>query len=91
MSMKKDLKHLKIQEVGLPGNRSNFINTGLCPYYRMLCSKCRRLHNLGKIGYFYISSGTIKVKVCENRNPISITHTQDFLKYFPEVDLLPTS
>ena len=50
MSMKKDLKHLKMQEVGLASNRTIFINTSLRPYYRMLWSKCKRLHNLGKIG-----------------------------------------
>ena len=84
MSVKKDLKHLKMQEVGLPGNRSIFINTSLCSCYRMLWSKCKRLHDLGKISNFYISSGTIKVKISENRNPISITHTQDFVKVFPK-------
>ena len=57
----------------------------------MLRSECRRLHDLGKISNFYISSGTIKVKISENRSSISITHTQDFVKDFPEVDLLPTS
>ena len=88
---KKDLKHLKIQEVGLPRNRLIFTNTSLCPNYHMLRSECRRLHDLGKISNFYISSGTIKVKISENRSSISITHTQDFVKYFPEVDLLPTS
>ena len=40
---------------------------------------------------FYIFSGTIKAIIPENKNPISITHTQDLVKYFPEVDLLPTS
>ena len=90
MSVKKDLKHLKMQEVGLPGNRSIFINTSLCLYYRMLWSKCKRLHDLGEISNFYISSGTIKVKISENRNPISINHPQDFVKHFPEVDLLPS-
>ena len=50
MSVKKDLKHLKMQEVGLASNRTIFINTSLRPYYRMLWSKCKRLHNLGKIG-----------------------------------------
>ena len=91
MSVRKDLKHLKMQEVGLPGIRSIFISTRLCPYYRMLWSKCKRLHDLGKISNFYISSGTIKVKISENRNPISITYTQYIVEYFPEVDLLPTS
>ena len=91
ISVKKDLKHLRMQEVRLPGNRSIFIKTILCPYYCMLRSKCKRLDDLGKISNFYISSGTIKVKISENRNPISMTHIQDFVKYFHEVDLLPTS
>ena len=41
ISVKKDLKHLKMQEVRLPGNSSIFINTSLCPYYRMLCRNVR--------------------------------------------------
>ena len=61
MSVKKDLKYLNMQ-VGLPGNCSIFINTGLCRYYRMLSSKFKRLHDLGKISNFYISSGTINKK-----------------------------
>ena len=57
----------------------------------MLWSKCKRFNDLGKISNFYISGGTIKVKISKNRNPISITYTQDFVKYFPEVDLLPAT
>ena len=40
---------------------------------------------------FYISSGTGKIKLAESSSPIAIIHTQNFTKYFPEVDLLPTS
>ena len=79
-----------MQEFGLPCNRSIFINAKLYPYYSMLWSKCKRLHDLVKMRNFYISSCTIKVKIFENRKPISITHTQDFVKYFPQVYLLPT-
>ena len=57
----------------------------------MFQSKCKRLHNLSNISNFYIFSGTIKIKTTENRNPISITHFQDFIKHFLEVDLLPTA
>ena len=91
MFVRKDLKHLKMQVVGLPGNRSIFINTSLCPYYHMLWSKCKKLYDSGKISNFYISSGTIKVKISESENPLSTTHTQDFVKHFSEVDLLLTS
>ena len=48
-------------------------------------------HELGNITNFYISSGTIKVKITDNSSPIAITHTQDSTKCFPEVDILPTS
>ena len=57
----------------------------------MVWSKCKRLHELGNVTNFYISSGTIKAKITENSSPIAIIHTQDFTKYFTEVDLLPTS
>ena len=91
MSVKKDLRKVKMQDIGLSGNQSIFRNTNLCPYYQMLWSKCKKLHELGNISNFYISNGTIKVKITENSSPVAITHTQNFTKYFPEVDLLPTS
>ena len=47
-------KKFKIQEVGLPGNRSIFINTKLCLYSRMLWLKCKGLHNLGKINKIFL-------------------------------------
>ena len=37
-----DLKKVKMQDIGLSGNQSIFINASLCPYYRMLWSKCKR-------------------------------------------------
>ena len=33
MSVKKDLKKVKIHDIGLTGNRSIFMNRSLCPYY----------------------------------------------------------
>ena len=68
-----------------------FINTSLCPNYQMVWSKYKRLHELSNITSFYISSGTRKIKITENSSPIAIAQTKGFTKYFPEVDLLPTS
>ena len=76
--VKKDLKHLKMQEIELPGNRLIFITAIF-------------INELGKSSNFYICSGTIKVETTENKNPISITQNQDFIKHFAEVDILPTS
>ena len=34
-----------------------------------------------------MSGGTIKIKIHEHGDSLSVTHTEDFVKYFPGVDL----
>ena len=49
----------------------------------------QRLQNIGSVDNFYISSGTIKIKITENSSPILITHLDDFEMHFPDIDLSP--
>ena len=42
---------------------------------------------MGKINRLMVSNETVKVKISEISAPISITHANDFTKYFPDVDL----
>ena len=91
LSVKRDLRKVKLKDIGLRGNNSIFINPSLCPYYRMLWSKSKRLLDLGKINNFYVSSGKIKIRIQENSKPLSITHVEDFKKCFPDVHLTPSS
>ena len=74
LSVKRDLKKLDLNEVDLPENSMVFVNESLCPYYRVLWAKSKRLHTLGKINNFYFSNGAIKIRINENSEPISITH-----------------
>ena len=90
-SVKKDLKKLTIADFKLPGNNKLFTNRSLCPYYKMLWSKSKKLHSLGKIHSFFISGDTIKIRVNENSSPLSKTHVDNFGKHFPDVDLSPPS
>ena len=90
-SVKKDLKKLTLEDLELPGNSKLFINRSLCPYYKMLWSKSKKLHSLSKIHSFFISGDTIKIRINENSSPLSITHVDDFGKHFPDVDLSPPS
>ena len=46
LSVKKDLQKVKLEDIGLKGSNSIFINPSLCPYYRMLWSKSKRLLDL---------------------------------------------
>ena len=36
LPVKKDLLKVKLEDIGLRGSNSIFINLSLCPYYRML-------------------------------------------------------
>ena len=89
--VKKDLQKMKMEDFDLPGSGKLFINRSLCPYYKVLWSKSKKLQNLGKIHSFLISGDTIKIKINENSPPLSVTHVDDFGNYFPDVDLSPPS
>ena len=87
--MKKDLRKTKMEDVDLQGQNKLFINKNLCPYYKVLWSKSKKLHSLGKINSFFILGDTIKINVCENSLPLSITHDDYFGRNFPNIDLSP--
>ena len=38
-----------MEDFGLPGQGKIFINSSLCPYYKILWSKCKKLLTLRKI------------------------------------------
>ena len=75
-----------MEDIVLTGKKV-FINHSLCPYYRVLWLKSKVLLDMGKINRLMVSNGTVKVKISEISAPISITHADDFAKYFPDVDL----
>ena len=78
-----------MEDVDLPVHNKLFINRNLCSYYKVLLSKSKKLHSLGKINSFFILDDSVKIKVSENSLPVSITHVNDFGKYFPDIDLSP--
>ena len=54
----------------------------------MLWSKTKTLYQKGTIDSFYVSNGNVKIRLQENAPPITISHTHDFMKYIPRVDLI---
>ena len=54
LQVKKDLKDLIADDLDLPRGTKIFVNQSLCPYYRILWSKTKRLQSMGKIKFLYI-------------------------------------
>ena len=91
LKVKCDLNNLTMKDFGFEENNKIYVNESLCPYYRVLWAKSKRLHHLQKIFSFYVSNDSIKIKIKENDKGIKITHTANFEKYFPGSDLSPPS
>ena len=75
-------------DLGFEGNGSIYINQGLCSHYKILWSWSKKLHNMGRIYFWFVSGGTIKIKILERGDFVSVTHTDDFIKPFPDVDFI---
>ena len=58
-------------------NKPIYINRSLCTYYKKLCAKGKKLHDNKVIHQFWISNGSIKLKVPENGNFHTVTHDVD--------------
>ena len=91
LRVKNDLRNLNLRDLGFHGKNEIYINRSFCQYYRILWSKSKKLHSMGRIYSFYITGESIKIKVHENSTPLAITHVNDFEYHFPDVDLSPTS
>ena len=61
---KNKLKGMNLCSVGI--NNPVFINDSLCSYYKMLWRKCKKLWSSKYIHAFWVSNGTLRLKLTEN-------------------------
>ena len=59
-----------------------YINENLCPYYKELSAKGRRLVKKDMIQDTWVRNGTVKIKLKNNKIK-TITHQNDLDKIFP--------
>ena len=79
---KKKLKQLKSESLNLSAGVKVYINESLCPYYKKLWTKCRKLWDAKRILSFWVSNGSIRVKLV-NESVSIITGDCNLEKLFP--------
>ena len=89
--VKKVLNDISMGELDLARCTEIFIKQSLCPYYRILLSKGKRLHSLDIVNEFFASGGTAKFKTAENIRPFAIKLLSNIKFHFANVDLSPPS
>ena len=87
LRVKKELKSLDLTQLDFPENTKTFINESLCPCYKGIWSKCKKLTAIQKIHQFYTISGLICVKMAETGPSKIITHMVDLKDLFPHIDI----
>ena len=86
---KKKLKNIDHRKIGLSSGTKVFINESLCGYYKLLWSKCKKLFLEKKIASFWVTNGTVKIKLL-NDQVRSITHEVNLLALTHEGSLAGT-
>ena len=84
---KKKLKNIDHRKIGFSSGTKVFINESLCAYYKLLWSKCKKIFFEKKIASFWITNGTVKIKLL-NDQVRSITHEVDLSALTHEVPLI---
>ena len=82
---RKNLKDVDKEKLGFVSSTKIYINDSLCPYYRGLYAKCRKLRTDGKIFACWTFNGIVTMKITENSKFINILHDDDLYKLFPDV------
>ena len=85
---KKKLEQLKPETLNWPAGVKIYINEIICPYYKKLWTKCRKLRDAKRVLSFWASNGSARVKLV-NENVSIITCDYDLEKLFPGDPLIP--
>ena len=86
---KKKLKNIGHKKIEFSSGTMVFINERLCGYYKPLQSKCKKLFLEKKIASFWVTNGTVKIKLL-NDQVRSITHEVDLSALTHEGPLVGT-
>ena len=86
---KKKLKNIVHRKIGLSSGTKVLINEILCGNCKLLWSKCKRLFLEKNIASFWVTNGTVKIKLL-NDQVLSITHEVDLLTLTHEGPLVST-
>ena len=85
-SSKRKLKDMDLTSIGI--NNTVYKNDSLYMYYKMLWRKCKSLRTNKLIHSFWVTNGSIKLRIAKNGRTYAITHLSDLEVLFPGNEFL---
>ena len=87
LRIKRQLAGLDPAAVDLPERAKIFNNESLCPYYRGIRKKCKRLRDKQKVHQYYTINGLILLRIEESGQAKIISHMVDLQNLFPDIEI----
>ena len=86
LMLKRKSIHTVIEEIGFPPGTEIYLNDNLCPYYRDLWFKARKLKKAKIVQFVWSSNGIVKVRRNITSPIIKVTHLVDLTSNFNDFD-----
>ena len=87
LRVKRQLKGLDPAAVDLPEGTKTFANESLCPYYRGIWKKCKKLGGKQKVHQCYTINGLIRLQIKDSGQAEIITHMVDLQNLFSDIEI----
>ena len=71
----------------LPEGTKIFVDESLCPYYRGIWNKCKKLRDKQKVHQYYTINSLIRSRIEESGQVKIITHMIDLQNLFPDIEI----
>ena len=71
----------------MPEGTKNFVNESLCPYYRGIWNKCKKLRDKQRVHQYYTINGLICLRIEESDQAKIITHMVDLQNLLPDIEI----
>ena len=71
----------------LPERTKIFVDESLCPYYRGIWNKCKKLRDKQKVHQYYTINSLIRSRIEESGQVKIITHMIDLQNLFPDIEI----
>ena len=71
----------------LPERTKIFVDESLCPYYRGIWNKCKKLRDKQKVHQYYTINSLIRSRIEKSGQVKIITHMIDLQNLFPDIEI----
>ena len=85
LKVRKEISNMKFNDINI--HEKIYVNQSLCPYYKTLRWRCKKMWENELIHSFWVYNSKIFIRINANGDMFEISHENDIIDLFPDIDL----